>query len=167
MKPDHPQRIVIPFPAGGMLKRQSPRAFKTKVCVARERNERYLALVRQCPCLKCGLDPCGIAAHVRLGSAAYGKKNHGMGSKPDDRWAVPLCQSCHTDDAESQHRIGERAFWAILGMNPLLTAVRLYEQRGDIVAMRSVCFCAIAEREFREQVNNIWSDSEGEDDVQS
>ena len=42
------------------------------------------------------------AAHVRLGAHA------GMGQKPDDRRAVPLCAHHHAE----QHRIGEASFAA-------------------------------------------------------
>lgn len=42
-------------------------------------------------------------AHVRLGSGA------GMGQKPHDWQAVPLCKKCHA----WQHSIGERSFWGL------------------------------------------------------
>lgn len=42
------------------------------------------------------------AAHVRLGSGA------GMGEKPSDWRAVPLCKEHH----QLQHTQGERTFWA-------------------------------------------------------
>lgn len=41
------------------------------------------------------------AAHVRLGSGA------GMGQKPDDFRAAPLCKFHHT----AQHEQGEGTFW--------------------------------------------------------
>lgn len=48
-------------------------------------------------CSKVPSDP----AHIRVGS------NAGMGQKPDDSKAVPLCRICHS----KQHQQGERTFW--------------------------------------------------------
>jgi hypothetical protein len=63
-----------------------------------------------------------------------------MGAKPHDKWALPLCRDCHRE----QHRIGERAFWSIVGINPLLLAERLYAARGDLARMRDIVFAARA-----------------------
>jgi hypothetical protein len=159
MKPDHPHRIVVPFPSGGLFKRvrEKSRELRSRFRPIRQRDNGYLVMVRQCPCLRCGMDPAGVAAHVRLSSAAFNKHN-AKGAKPDDRWTLPLCRACHTDDPDSQHRIGEKAFWWIVGINPLLVAERLYQRRDDLVAMRAVVLYAMAEREFRAQVS-----TEGED----
>jgi hypothetical protein len=86
-----------------------------------------------------------VAAHVRMQSGSHGKHG-GMQLTPDDKWAVPLCAGCHTQDPDSQHRIGEVLFWQRIGLNPLLVAERLYAQRADVVAMRAVVLSAIAER---------------------
>jgi hypothetical protein len=53
------------------------------------------------------------AAHVRTGT------NGGMGMKPDDTWAISLCQHHHME----QHRIGEPAFETAYRIN--LKAVAL------------------------------------------
>ena len=138
-----PQRLFPLAPVGSMLKRvpaPAPRVHKT--CC--ERDGAYLAMVRQCPCLSCGMEPCE-AAHVRMASAAFGKAS-GLGKKPEDRWALPLCSGDHRLFATSQHSRGEHAFWQDLGINPLITCEKLYAQRGDLVAMRAVVFVAIAER---------------------
>ncbi len=63
-----------------------------------------------------------------------------------DCWTTPLCDGCHTNDYDAQHRIGEREFWRRLGINPFLLCQRLYAARGDLVAMRAVVMVAIAER---------------------
>ena len=138
-----PQRIVHDTPIGSLLKREitvlrpkGPELYK---------DPDYLAQVRECPCLYCGLDPCGEAAHLRMASGAYGKSS-GMGKKPEDRWALPLCGSCHRDAKHAQHKRNEDEFWRSIGINPLLTATKLYAQRGDLVAMRAVIFVAISER---------------------
>lgn len=105
----------------------------------------YSALIRQLPCLRCGLEEFTEAAHVRFASGAHGKAS-GTGKKPQARWLVPLCGACHRVDKDSQHNVGERAFWAAVSINPLLIAERLWAQRGDVVAMRAVIIQAIAER---------------------
>jgi hypothetical protein len=89
MNANFPRRIVHPGPPGHLLKRVSqPRARVEEVA---GRDLPYLALVRQLPCLKCGMEP-SEAAHVRFASAAFGKAS-GLGRKPDDRHSVPLCSA--------------------------------------------------------------------------
>ena len=51
-------------------------------------------------------------AHIRMGSGA------GMGEKPSDYRAVPLCRDHH----RRQHEIGERTFWAGIDLDTLLDA---------------------------------------------
>lgn len=139
-----PQRIFRPSAPGSLLKRfeapaPRPRAIET------ERDPDYLKNVQQCPCLYCGLDPCGEAAHVRMASAAF-RKASGMGKTPPDKWALSLCGDDHRVLKTAQHNHGEAQFWYQLGISPLIVCERLYAQRGDLVAMRAVIFSAIAER---------------------
>jgi len=145
---DFPQRLAAAAPPGSLLKRTAvqPRMVRQEVA---GRDLPYLALVRQLPCLKCGDDPCGEAAHVRFASAAFGKAS-GLGRKPSDVHSVPLCPGCHRLDRDAQHARGEREFWDSIGINPLIVARDLYAQRGDLVAMRAVVMVAIAERGRRE-----------------
>lgn len=51
----HPQRIIAPAPVGSLLKRieQAPRPRKD----LDHTDAAHLALVRQLPCLKCGVEP--------------------------------------------------------------------------------------------------------------
>jgi hypothetical protein len=135
----HPQRLSPPAPPGALLKREI--AAPRPRLVESDDDPAYLKLVRQCPCLSCGQDPAGDAAHVRMQSGAH-NKHGGMAKKPADRWALSLCREHH----EMQHKIGERQFWHDLGINPLLVCQRLYAQRSDIVAMRAVVITAISER---------------------
>lgn len=76
----------------------------------------YLDRIRALPCLACGRVPCQ-AAHVRFSDGLVGKVNPGIGKKPEDKWVVPLCVDCHTD----QHKHGERVWWE--------------EQRIDVIAV--------------------------------
>jgi hypothetical protein len=140
-----PQRITPPAAPGSLLKPACELAQIRKFKAEPIEGEAYLALVRQCPCLYCGVEPCGEAAHVRLASAAFGKSS-GLQKKPDDCWALPLCASDHRNARHAQHKRGEAEFWQSLGINPLIVCERLFAQRGDLVAMRAVVFVAIAER---------------------
>jgi hypothetical protein len=101
---------------------------------SRGRDPEHLEAIRQCPCLRCGHDPCGEAAHVRMGSLA------GIARKPSDERAVPLCHGCHMD----QHAIGEITFWALTGIAPLPLAAALWRMSPNAEAMRALCFVAIA-----------------------
>ncbi len=143
MTANFPRRIVHPCPPGHLLKRASIQPPVRREVTGRDLG--YLALVRQLPCLHCGDDPCGEAAHVRMASAAFGKAS-GMQKKPDDKWALPLCASDHRLAKHAQHNRNEAAFWADLGINALLTCTRLNAVAGDLVAMRAVIFVTISER---------------------
>jgi hypothetical protein len=143
---DRPQRLFAPSPPGALLKRTGAADLPQQPRQPRAQEDKdYLALVRQLPCLKCGLDPCGLAAHLRMNSGAFNKRQ-AMARKPSDKWTTPLCAACHTDDRDAQHKIGEAAFWMALGINPFLVCEQLYAQAGDLVAMRAVIFVAIAQR---------------------
>jgi hypothetical protein len=64
-------------------------------------------------------------------TTAPGKHNPGVGAKPDDMYALPLCRECHT----AQHHWGEAKFWNLLGINPLVTCKQLYQLRHNFTAM--------------------------------
>lgn len=146
MTPPRPQRLFAPSPPGTLLKRAGAAASPQPPRKRALEDADYLKQVRSCPCLYCGLDPAGEAAHVRLASFAY-RKASGMGKRPEDRFALPLCGDDHRTAKHAQHNRNESEFWESLGINPLLTATKLYAQRGDLVAMRGVCFVAIAGRD--------------------
>jgi hypothetical protein len=136
--------LAPPAPIGSLFKRPVfPRAKPSSK--GEPRDEAYLALIRQLPCLSCGMEPCGEAAHIRLQSAPHGKRE-GMGRRPSDRWATPICGSDHREGPNALHKIGEYIFWLDLGINPFLIATKLYEARPDVVRMRAIVLHAIAER---------------------
>lgn len=123
-------RIAPPDFPGTLFKRPAqakPRPLRRQ---QRGHDAEHLEAIRQCPCISCGHDPCGEAAHVRLGSHA------GIGRKPDDRRTTPLCHGCHMD----QHAIGELTFWTSLGIAPLAFAGTLYRLSPNVEAMRAACF---------------------------
>lgn len=141
MNRTHPQRLATSAPPGSLLKRLFALA-RREGTVYTQSDPAYLVLIRQLPCLHCTLEPCGQACHIRRQSGVHNKRG-GIGKKPADRWAAPLCFEHHM----LQHRVGELQFWHDLGIDPLLVCERLYAKRGDLVAMRAVIFNAIAERE--------------------
>ena len=92
----------------------------------------HLAFVRQLPCVACGKAAPSEAAHVRTGT------DGGIGKKPGDRYAVPLCTTCHA----KQHRIGELTFWSALRIDPLNVAWRLWTVSADVKAGERTVFRA-------------------------
>ena len=56
----------------------------------------------------------------------YAKAEAGVGQKPDDSWAVPLCNKCHRD----QHKAGELVFWGTWA-DPFILALALWQATGD------------------------------------
>ena len=147
MPHQRPRRVSPPAPYGALLKRASEQPQRRTPKAEHDEDKDYLALVRQLPCLKCGMEP-SEAAHVRFASSAFGKTS-GLGKKPPDRFSLPLCASCHRLARDAQHNRNEQEFWASLGLNPLLIASQLYAQRGDFVAMVSVVHVAISTRTKR------------------
>jgi hypothetical protein len=74
-------------------------------------------------CLGCGVFGCD-AHHLRVD---FDKK--GMGLRPGDEWAVPLCRTCHM----KLHKFGdERTWWDLKGISPKEVALDLWkESRGS------------------------------------
>lgn len=94
----------------------------------REECPAFLAFVRRKPCCACHAPAPSQAAHIRMASRAAGKRSTGMGEKPSDRWAVPLCSDCHLDSPEAQHKVGEQVFWYRVGVDPCSLAATLWAQ---------------------------------------
>lgn len=92
----------------------------------REERPDHLAWIRTLPCVVTGQRPAE-AAHIRYGNATFGKRETGMGEKPDDKWTVPLHHSVHM----AQHAAGEREWWRSHDINPLLVALLLWDASGD------------------------------------
>ena len=62
----------------------------------------------------------------------------GVGVKPADRYAVPLCVTCHA----KQHRMGELSFWSALCIDPLNVSLRLWTISADLKAGERIVFRA-------------------------
>ena len=101
------------------------------------RRVQHLAFVRQLPCVACGKAAPSEAAHVWTGT------DGGVGVRPGDRYAVPLCAACHA----KQHRIGELTFWSALRIHPINVALRLWTVSADVEAGERTVFRA------RQQIN--------------
>lgn len=89
-----------------------------------KRNATHLSFVRGLPCCVCAKAPRSEAAHIRAGT------DGGMGTKPSDRFTVPMCPDCH----RRQHQVGELAFWAGHGVDPTGLAEHLWTHSGDLSA---------------------------------
>lgn len=140
-----PKRLSPPAPVGALLKDFGQLPQRSNLDSEHHGDAPdYLALIRQLPCLYCGMEP-SEAAHVRYASAAFGKAS-GLGKKPHDKFAVSLCAECHRLAKHAQHNRNEEAFWIGIDINPLLVAERLWERRFDPLAMRMVVVAAIANR---------------------
>ena len=96
------------------------------------RQVHHVAFVRQLPCVACGKAAPSDAAHVRTGTGG------GVGIKPGDRYAVPLCTACHA----RQHPIGELTFWSALRIDPLNVALRLWTVSANVEAGERTVFRA-------------------------
>ena len=96
------------------------------------RRGQHLVFLRQLPCVACGKAAPSEAAHVRTGT------DGGIGRKPGDRYAVPLCTTCHA----KQHRVGELTFWSPLRIDPLGVALRLWTISADVEAGERTVFRA-------------------------
>jgi transcription elongation factor Elf1 len=71
---------------------------------SRFRSQKHCTWLRkEFACAMCGSLSGVEVAHVRMGSGA------GMGQKPDDWRAVPLCADCHRGDQHT--KMGEPKFW--------------------------------------------------------
>lgn len=107
----------------------------------RVKDDRYLARIRTLPCVVCGCAQCTEAAHIRFSLSHDGPT--GIGRRPDDRWALPLCGDCH----RRQHSGGERAFWRLVELDPHAIADKLHKafQTGDINDMVAVLNAARAQ----------------------
>ncbi len=83
------------------------------------RSEKYLKAVRKLPCSISGCNTQPIhAAHIRKGT------DGGMGLKPSDTWAIPLCYQHHHE----QHQIGEMPFEERHGIDMKAIARRLQNE---------------------------------------
>src|SRR6201981_2868491 len=94
------------------------------------RRGQHLTFIRQLPCVACGRAASSEPAHVRTGT------DGGVGMKPGDRYAVPLCTTCHA----KQHRVGELTLLSALRFDPHNAALRLWTVSADLAAGKRIVF---------------------------
>lgn len=96
---------------------------------------KHLAFIRSLPCVASAADNmirfgC-IAHHITLG-------RYRMGRKAGDDMTVPLLPSRHNVHPGSLHEVGERVFWAVLGIDAIGLARELYQHTGDYAACTQI-----------------------------
>lgn len=97
----------------------------------------YLAKVRQLPCLLCAIERRGDinAHHVKF----VGEPDHGMGMKPPDKRAAPLCEWKHHIPGVHAHGSDEAYFMLHhISIREYLTA--LWAARHSLEAMERITF---------------------------
>lgn len=101
--------------------RKAKRPPNQKATRGRVREPLYLAFIRRQPCAAAGLGGCDgpvEAAHVRYSDR--GRINPGLQVKPSDEYTLPLCASHHRTGPHAQHSMNERAFYAMIGIDPVI-----------------------------------------------
>jgi hypothetical protein len=86
----------------------------------RLRSPRHLAWVRSLPCSVPGCPSCTIQAH-------HIRKNAGVGLKPTDRYATPLCLDHHAEG----HALGWRSFEVKYGIDLSGIAAQLWTESNQ------------------------------------
>lgn len=107
-----------------MQLRKLPTAFSqqpTGKASKRVEKPAYLDFIRSLPCIVTRKMPVE-AAHVSYAEPRAGKLGRGKGAKESDCWAVPL----HPEEHRRQHSMGEREYWASVGIDPVQVAAFLY-----------------------------------------
>ena len=106
----------------------------------RQKSPVHLDWLRTLPCVVTGQQ--AEAAHIRFGSWQHGKRETGMGERPDDKWCVPLSPEEHRLGNRSQHTMSERRYWNEKGIDPVIIAALLWAVSGDTEAGQSICLNA-------------------------
>jgi 5-methylcytosine-specific restriction endonuclease McrA len=96
----------------------------------RQKAPNHLKFIRSLPCLVCATTN-SEAAHIRFADRTVGKRETGMGEKPDDTFCVPLCEECHRTGSNSQHSMGEAKFWHWHYIDVTKVALALWTATGD------------------------------------
>lgn len=119
-----------------------PRLDKTTTRSKFDKNQKkfseYRQRIRDCGCIIAGCNADAQCAHLRFSSAEYGKFNPGVGSKPHDKFSLPLCQWHHLDAPDAQHKQNEQEFWSSYSIDPLAVAASLWEARDSLDDMQKI-----------------------------
>lgn len=116
-----------------------PRFDKTATRSTFDKNQKkfpeHRKLIRACPCIIPGCGQRPECAHIRFSDAEFGKLNPGVGSRPHDKWCLPLCNWHHQSAPDAQHKMNEQEFWDSYGINSLDVALKLWEETGNLEKM--------------------------------
>ncbi len=128
------QRVIRPATAFSLSssKRKRPR----------QEEGQHLKWIRTLPCLVTGRHDGIEAAHIRYDDVTFGKREVGLGEKPDDRWTIPLQKDQHRD----QHSGNEKQWWGDIGIDPIPVAMALWGVTGDTEAAEVILREARAKR---------------------
>lgn len=103
----------------------------------RMRDSSHMGCIAALPCVICGARPVEVA-HIRYPDASHAKPITGVGTKPADRWTLPLCPGHHRLSNSCQHNFDERSWWEEHGINPLSLSSALFAMTGNIEAMEQI-----------------------------
>lgn len=105
-------------------------------------SQKHLDMIALLQCLGCGFKAFTASTVVPHHLMRTGE--HGMGYKSSDKWAVPLCHSCHGPNVSgSLHdRADEDAWFAERNIDARAVARALWANTGDIAAMDRIVFRA-------------------------
>ena len=89
----------------------------------------HLELIRKLPCCCCPRAPGRQAHHIKTTG------QRGMGMRSPDRFAVPMCETCHLDGVERAGSKNELAWFLKRGIEVLDLAAALWSASGDLPKM--------------------------------
>jgi hypothetical protein len=118
----------------GYLRRPDSAFSVTKQRRPREKDKAHLIWLATLPCAVCGSYKDVEAAHYRSADRRWGKPSTGMGEKPHDRWALPLCAEHH----RLQHSTNEEEFWKGYGIDAPVMCLALFGASGDDEAAQQI-----------------------------
>lgn len=98
-------------------------------------DDKHLAAIRKTICCGCGRAGPNDPHHLKSGAA---RSERSVGRRATDRWAVPLCRTCH-DQAEKAGGRGEVSLfraWGIADVQELASA--LWQAPNDDAIMSNI-----------------------------
>ena len=104
-----PLRRSVPLSGGLPPKRTVPvRRVRSEPRRGPDRSPKYLAWIRNLPCVVCSRLSGGLTVIEAAHTNALGPR--GIGQKTSDHSAIPLCSGHHREYSDSYHRLGEKEF---------------------------------------------------------
>jgi len=99
-------------------------------------DEKYAALLRQCPCVATLKMPAGQIHHLKGGLAS---KERGVNMRATDKWGLPLSYEAHILGVERVPSSREHQWFQDNGIDdPYELAAALYSAPRDVAAMTKI-----------------------------